>query len=429
MQARAFALSSLVLFAACDRQDSLHVETPPAEALAVTPAGATPVAATSAETQATLAAQVSGSSACRALPPGVEDLSPILEPLRARLNLPALAAAVVTADGPKGIGVVGVRRYGDPTPACVGDAFQLASNAKALTAVVIAKAVEQGRLSWSTTIGEAFSDVTGRNRAYDGVTLDLLMAHRAGFAHNPKSMSLDELKGLPGATLHDQREAYARVVLRETPINTPGTQYSYSNTDYTLAGLMAERKTGQSFEDLLRLEVFQPLGMAGAGFGPSSGVNRVEGPWPHVMNGSPTPLVPDQNAINPLYRTPAGNVHVPMAAWARFAQDMLRSLEGKGELLSAATYQRIHTPTFGGEYSYGWHVVRKDWTGGVAYTHNGTDLRNISLAWVVPQRRVAFLMATNVGKVKGPLREVLKALRQRVPGCEGSDDDVPDTIE
>ncbi len=425
VRAPILALFGVALFAACDRQDApARTEAPAPETLASTASATTLRAVPSAGTHTTSAAPV-GASPCHALPPGVEDLSALLEPIRQRNDLPALAAAIVTPEGVKSMGVVGVRRYGDPTPACVDDAFQLGSDTKAMSAVTIARAVEQGRLSWSTTIGETFADVTGRNRAYDSVTLEQLLAHRGGFTHDPKSMTLDELKRLPG-TPHEQREAYARIVLREAPASTPGTQFSYSNTGYTLAGIMTERATGQIWEDLFRVAIFQPLGLTGGGFGPSSSTSHVDGPWPHVMNGSvPTPLVPDATAFNPLFRTPAGNVKMPVGDWARFAEDTLRSFEGKGALLSPTAYQRIHTAPFGGNYSYGWYAVQKEWTAGTAYAHSGSDLRNYALAWVVPQRHVAFLVETNIGKVKAPVAEVLRALRQRVPGCAGGDDDTP----
>jgi D-alanyl-D-alanine carboxypeptidase len=360
---------------------------------------------------------------CRAVPSGVEDLSALIEPVRQKYNLPALGAAVLTPDGMKALGVTGFRRFGDPTPACMDDAFMLASNTKAMTAVVLGKLVEQGRLQWTTTIGEVFSDVAGRNPAYDHVTLEQILSHRGGFSREPTTVSTGQLRALPGS-MHEQREQYARIVLAEPPVNTPGTAAVYSNTGYTIAGLMGERRTGQAWEDLLNQIVFQPLGMVRAGFGPMATLGHVDGLWAHHMRGSPVPIPPDGNSINPIFRTPAGNVHLPLASWGRLISEELRSFEGHGALLTQATYDHLHAPTFGGTYAFGWKVVQRNWTGGNAYTHTGTDSRNFSLAWLVPRHRVGIVVATNVGtKVAFQgLDEVISVLRERIPGAAGQSD-------
>jgi D-alanyl-D-alanine carboxypeptidase len=405
---RTILLFAFVLCAGCARTDAREAD-PPRVNLAGAPA--MPLVAVAGP------AEVVGAVPCRAVPAGVEDLSAILEPLRQKHNLPALGAIVVTPDGTKALGVTGVRRYGDPTPACVDDAFMLASNTKAMSAVVLAKLVEQGRLAWTTTIGEVFADIASRNHAYDNVTLEHLLSHRGGFSREPTTVSLGQLRSL-GGSLHEQREQYARIVLGEPPANTPGTAYLYSNTGFTIAGLMGERRTGQSWEDLLNLVVFQPLGMAHAGFGPMATLGRVDGLWAHHMRGSPVPIPPDGNSINPLFRTPAGNVHLPLASWGRFISEELRSFEGRGALVANATYEHLHTAPFGGKYAFGWQVVQKSWTGGTAYAHSGTDTRNFSVAWLLPKQRVGIVVATNVGTKAASqgISEVMGALRARIPG-------------
>jgi CubicO group peptidase (beta-lactamase class C family) len=439
MRTRVLTSLSLVAFVGCFRADvpdpstpAVVVASPAAVAAAPPMAPAAPLAP--APVMATTPTMVpfqaaGGGGACNAVPPGVEDLSALLEPVRQRHNLPALGAAVVTPDTIKAIGVAGVRKYGDPTPACVDDTFMLASNTKAMTAVVLAKLVEQGRLTWTTTIGEVFADIPGRNHAYDSVTLDQLLAHRGGFAHNPKSVSMAQLHAL-GGSLRDQREQYARIVLAEAPVNTPGTAFEYSNTGYTIAGIMGERRAGQTWENLVTSILFQPLGMAGAGFGPTATVGRVDGLWPHQMNGAPTPLEPDLSSISPLFRTPCGNVHVPMSAWARFLVEEMRSLEGRGGLLAPATYQHIHTATFGGTYASGWRVVDKKWSG-TAYLHTGTDGHNFSVAWLVPKLKVGIVVGTNVGGkgVADGVADAVVTIRQRIPGAGGAVSDPQEPSE
>lgn len=328
---------------------------------------------------------------------GYEDLSNVLEPLRQKYNLPALGAAVVTPNGVKALGVVGVRKYGDSTPACIGDAFHLGSDTKAMTAVVIAKLVEQGKLTSTTTVHEVLSDIPGQDPAYARVSLDQLLAHRSGLSHDPTSVSNDALRHLEG-TLHAQREAFARIALHEAPERPPGTIFFYSNTGYVLAGLMAERASGRAWEDLVRDTLFIPLAMKGAGFGITASPGRVDGLWAHRESASgPVPITPGVNSDNPILRTPAGSVHVSMEGWAQFIIDMLRGFEGRGRVLSKASYEHLHVPPFEGTYAYGWGTVERAWAGGTAFTHAGTNTFNYAVAWVAPTRRLAVLVATNVG--------------------------------
>jgi D-alanyl-D-alanine carboxypeptidase len=44
------------------------------------------------------------------------------------------------------------------------------------------------------------------------------------------------------------------------PFN-PGSKYNYSNSDNIVVALMVEAATGMSYEDLLREQVYKPLGL------------------------------------------------------------------------------------------------------------------------------------------------------------------------
>jgi CubicO group peptidase (beta-lactamase class C family) len=347
------------------------------------------------------ATAASGAPGCASRPApadgGYEELASVLEPLRQKYNLPALGAAVVTPDGVKALGVVGIRKYGDTTPACVEDAFHLGSDTKAMTAVVIAKLVEQGKLKWTTTVRDLLSDITAQDPAYASVTLDQLLAHRSGLAHDPTSVSNDALRHLEGS-MHARREAYARIALHEAPAKPPGTIFFYSNTGYVLAGLMAERATGRPWEELVRDTLFLPLAMKGAGFGITASPGQVDGLWAHEEKaGVPVPVEPGLNSDNPIFMSPAGNVHVSMEGWAQFIADMLRGFEGTGRVLSKASYQHLHTPPFEGTtYAYGWETLDRGWAGGTAYSHAGSNTLNYAVAWVAPKRRFAVLVATNI---------------------------------
>jgi CubicO group peptidase (beta-lactamase class C family) len=68
----------------------------------------------------------------------------LLEPIRSKYKLPALAGAIVTSRGLTAIGVTGVRKTGTDVAVTVDDTWHLGSDTKAMTAVLIGLVVEQG---------------------------------------------------------------------------------------------------------------------------------------------------------------------------------------------------------------------------------------------------------------------------------------------
>ena len=118
-----------------------------------------------------------------------------LETIRAKHSLPALGAVVVRGDQTVALGAVGVRRTDRPDKVTVDDRWHLGSCTKSMTAVVIARLVEQGRLSLNTTLSQAFPEFSGLMKPpYRAVTLAMLLNHRAGLpamtSPTPKSSEL-----------------------------------------------------------------------------------------------------------------------------------------------------------------------------------------------------------------------------------------------
>src|ERR1051325_7957365 len=79
-----------------------------------------------------------------------DPVSRMLEPIRVKHNLPALAAAVVVDGKIVVTNAVGFRKNGGPERVAVDDKFHLGSVTKSMTATVAAMLVEQGKTSWTT---------------------------------------------------------------------------------------------------------------------------------------------------------------------------------------------------------------------------------------------------------------------------------------
>jgi CubicO group peptidase (beta-lactamase class C family) len=316
-----------------------------------------------------------------------------LEVIRAKYNLPALAAAVVTSKGLVTLEAVGVRKAGTEVAVTTDDQWHLGSDTKAMTAFIIGSLVEKGKLRWDETIEEVFPDQAATfSPEFRRTTLHELLSHHAGLPPNLDWSAMNNA----GVNVISQRRMAIRDAGKIKLINTPGTQYAYSNAGYVLAGAIAEKVTGESWEDLMKETIFTPLGMASAGFGGTGTVGKIDQPWPHGGDGKPMkingPLMDNPPVIGP-----AGRVHCSLADWAKFIADQLRGLTGQKALLPAEIYQKLYEPQFEGTYALGWLVAPRPWAGGVAYSHSGSNTMNFCTVWLAPKKDFAVLVCTNTG--------------------------------
>ena len=332
-----------------------------------------------------------------------EDLKSLLEPIRQSHDLPALAGAIVTSKGLQAIGVVGVRKYGAGVPVTINDQFHLGSDTKAMTATLLAMYVEEGKLGWDWTLERIFPELaSSMNPAYRRVTVEQLLAHRAGFtdASWPQGKTFTDMYELQGPP-REQRWAYVKMILREPPVNEPGTKYLYSNRSYAVAGVIAEKMANAPWEELMHKRLFGPLKMSTCGFGAMGTPGKIDEPWQHRVAGTRhQPIEPGPRADNPPVIGPAGTVHCSMGDWAKFIQAHLRGELGESGLLKPATFKYLHTSPYG-DYGFGWLLVQRPWAGGLALNHAGSNTQNFAIVWMAPLKDFAVLIMTNQADQQG----------------------------
>jgi CubicO group peptidase (beta-lactamase class C family) len=318
------------------------------------------------------------------------ELNAVLSQVREERQVPALAAAIVTRDGLHAIGAVGVRKFGDTTQVTTNDLWHLGSDTKAMTSTLIARLVEKDLLRWESTASDLFPELApGFHADFTNVTLLHLLSHHAGVQAN-----LDWSKLARSGTAREQRVKAVREGLSHAPEQP--SAYLYSNLGYVIAGAMAERVTGKNWEDLMRTEIFKPLGMHSAGFGGLGTPGELDQPWGHSRTNKPAPIN-GPAADNPPVLGPAGTVHCTLADWSRFIADQLRGFHGEPALLKPESYRVLSKPPFGGDYALGWGVFERPWAGGKALNHCGCNTMYYANAWLAPARGFAILVCSNLG--------------------------------
>lgn len=314
----------------------------------------------------------------------------MLAPILKEHHLPGLVGGLIQGDRLESIGAVGIRKVGSPALFRVTDQVHIGSDTKAMTATMIGSLIDEGKLSWDTTIATVFPDRAKKfDPGFRSVTLWQLLTHRAGLPANGPWWMLGSKRSTT-----DQRRVLMAGMLQNAPLTKPGTKFAYSNVGYALAGLMAEQVTGQPWETLMRKRLFEPLMMTSAGFGPPGTKGAIDQPWGHTGNAKK--LEPRQEDNAPALG-PAGTVHCTMADWARFAVLHLQAAQGKPRLLKAETFAKLQTPPPGSDYAGGWIVIDRPWAGGRAFTHSGSNTMWYATIWIAPQRDFALLVATNAG--------------------------------
>ncbi len=314
-----------------------------------------------------------------------------LAPIRQKFNVPAMVVAVVTSDGLKFTGAVGVRKRGTQVPVTPDNLWHLGSDGKAMTSTLIARLVERGQLRWDITLAEVFPELAPQmNPDFRKVTLLQLLSHHAGL---PANLDLVKYAGDDAPQL---RLRAVKEYLAQKPVSEPGTQFMYSNLGYIIAAAVVEKITGKSWEQNITEEVFKPLHMDSAGFGGTGSPGEINQPWPHTKDGEPT-SVNGPAMDNPPVMGPAGRIHCTVHDWAKFIQDQLRGARGETALLKPESYRKLHTPPFAGDYALGWLVTDRGWGGGKVLNHVGDNTMNCADVWIAPGKDFAVLVCVNQG--------------------------------
>jgi CubicO group peptidase (beta-lactamase class C family) len=322
-----------------------------------------------------------------------QDLGAALEAGMNHSKVPAMGLLVIRDGKILSQAERGVRRNDAPDRVQPSDVWHIGSDAKVMTATMIARLVDSGALQWTAPLEDMLPDLKAEMRPeYRRVTLVELLSHRAGFAHDALDATAADRVGSEPQALRQQRLDYIAIALRDAPVNTPGTEFNYSNTGYLIAASIAERVTGKTYETLIREQVFAPLGMASPGFGiPPDGQPRG-----HV-DGRPITSAP-----NPPFFAPAGNIYLSLRDWATFCVDQMQGANGHGRLLKSETYRVLQTPPSSTGYALGWGVL-PDAMGrqGPVFTHDGSDGSWFAKAVLFPRSESGVLAVANAGEAMG----------------------------
>ena len=194
-------------------------------------------------------------AASTALPSQLQDFGAYVDNARKTFDVPGIAVAIVKDGKVVMEQGFGLREIGKPDKVDAHTLFAIASNTKAFTAAALQQLAEAGKLKMDDRVIDhlpwfRMSDpyVTHEMRIRD------LLAHRSGL-----SLGAGDLLYWP-PTSYTTKEVVEH--LRYVPIkNGFRSGYAYDNILFSVATLVIEQASGQSYADYVRTHLFQPVGM------------------------------------------------------------------------------------------------------------------------------------------------------------------------
>ncbi|MFE1343095.1 serine hydrolase domain-containing protein [Streptomyces sp. NPDC058757] len=205
-------------------------------------------------------ATLSPAFAATAPAPGTEVRAPDLSAVIAGLPRADATAALVRVGGTEGTwaGSAGVRDLESGAPADPAARFRAGSVTKVFTAATVLRLAAEGRIDLDRTARSYLPDLIPRR--YATVTVRQLLNHTHGIP----------AADLPGETVeewyahrfdvHDPEDLVRSATAKPREFR-PGTRQHYLNIGYTIAGLLVERVTGDSFEHAVERRILRPLGL------------------------------------------------------------------------------------------------------------------------------------------------------------------------
>ncbi len=249
-------------------------------------------------------------------------------------KVPGVAVAIVSRGRVVYLKGFGVRELGGRQPVTADTIFPLASCTKAFTTTALAMLADEGKLRWDDPVRKHVGYFHLSDPAADAlVTLRDLVSHRTG---------------LSGHDLLWYRSPWSQEeIIRRAgrlPLSYPFRGgYHYQSIMVMAAGQAVRAASGSPWDEFVRTRIFQPLGMAGAGFTTTAALKTRDHASPHRQDEQGrVKVIPWYPMTVP---DPAGSINAgvrDLSKWVLF--HLGDGTYGGRRLVSAANLAETHSP-------------------------------------------------------------------------------------
>jgi D-alanyl-D-alanine carboxypeptidase len=296
------------------------------------------------------------------------------------------------------VGSAGVRELGGTEQPPVDGHVRIGSNTKTFVATVVLQLVAEGRVGLDDVVAGHLPEFGLDER----ITVRMLLQHTSGIFNFTGEYYPDGTfaPGIPATTAGREwvegrfrtyrPDELVRLALSKPARFAPGTDWSYSNTNYVLARLLIEKVTGRSLAEEMQRLILGPLGLSGT-VQPSS---ETDIPEPHAHayyryeeDGQERTV--DVTRHDPSWISSGGD----MISTTRDLHTFISALTG-GRLLPEALLAEMCTPEPKAGYGLGVFVQEAP-GGGTVITHNGGAAGHAALMYSTPGGTTTLTAALN----------------------------------
>ena len=273
--------------------------------------------------------------------------------IRANNNVKGISACVVYPGMGTWKGVTGISYPGVPINSEME--FGIGSNTKLFTGVLILKLAENNLINLDDSLYQYLPPLKYVN---PNITIRQLLNHTSGLD------DVTNITGYPDSMLTNPNRIFTPGELLTwigPPLFAPGTDWNYCNTNYLLAAMIAESRTGRTYAQLLRDSILKPLNLDSTFLDVYESVlYPVAHPWQGGVNNISIPRKSINSAAwaaGAMYSTSG-----EMAQWYHALMD--------GKVLHPNSLKEM--TTFVGSGNYGIGISKAIINGRTVWQHGGT---------------------------------------------------------
>lgn len=320
--------------------------------------------------------------------PPYRSLAAAVQGETARWNTVGMAAGVIHGDETETV-VTGTTNIATGAPITSDALFLVGSISKVYTATLVMRLREQGYLDLDTPIVEYVPDLPlASDTAREEITLRHLLSHSAGFEGD---RFIDYGRG------DDALDKAIAEFGTLTQWFRPGSFYSYCNAGFYLTGQIIQQVTGKTFEEALKTEIFEPLGLEQTEIFPEEVLNHPFALGHKVDRRDGVTVSRPQHL--PRVAHAAGGVISSVGDLLRFARMHLNDGELDGTRIISPESARAMREAFidagddGRSYGIGWSITA--YPGATAVGHGGAWSGHRAHLTLVPERDFAIAVLVN----------------------------------
>jgi D-alanyl-D-alanine carboxypeptidase len=286
----------------------------------------------------------------------------------------------------------GVRELATGKPVRADDRFRIGSITKSFVSTVILQLVGEHRLRLSDTVERWLPNTLPSGSS---ITVRQLLNHTSGLYDYTEDPRLLEPYADQAGYYWAPRDLLA-LANSHPPLFMPGSNWSYSNTNYVLLGLIIEAVTGHRASAEVRHRIIAPLHLRDTTFPlrtPHIAGRHTHGYFTNLPPESGVPGgVLDTTTLSPSHAWTAGGMISTVSDLSRFHQALFT-----GRLLPPAQQRELKSVVPG--FDYGMGVSRWDTACGKAWGHGGSFPGYYSLSLTSPDGSRQAVIALNSNQI------------------------------